>query len=116
MNYQKKYITRSSFLLEYQNFLKHCSSYLRFLHFDDNYFDSPTKLLSDLIYLTKFLSISAKSFFSCTSWKMFLLHIPTPYYRDWDKRQTRHFYRDSGKIHDFWYFDLVYLFSEINVI
>jgi len=30
-----------------------------------NYFDSPTKLFSDL-YLTKFLDISAKPFFPCT--------------------------------------------------
>jgi len=29
-----------------------------------NYFDSPTKLFSDL-YLAKFLDTSAKSFFSC---------------------------------------------------
>ena len=42
-------------LLEYTNFLQHSN----FLH---NYFDSLTKLFSDL-YLTKFLNNSAKQFF-----------------------------------------------------
>jgi len=39
-------------LLKYQKFLQHCLSYLNFLR---NYFDSPTKLFSDL-YLDKFLN------------------------------------------------------------
>jgi len=45
-------------LLEYWNFLQHCHQRSSVLH---NYFDSPTKLFSDL-YLA-----SAKSFFPCSN-------------------------------------------------
>jgi len=47
---RQHYVGSSSWLLEYQNFLQHCSC-LSVLH---NYFDSPIKLFSDL-YLAKFL-------------------------------------------------------------
>jgi len=44
------YVERSNYLLEYQNFLQHCSLFLRF---QQNYFADPTKLFSDL-YPAKF--------------------------------------------------------------
>jgi len=49
LTYQNNYVERSK-LLEYQNFLQHCSLFLRF---QQNYFDGLTKLFSDL-YLVKF--------------------------------------------------------------
>jgi len=62
INYQNNYVECLNWLLEYQIFLEYCSSCLSFQH---NYFDDSIKLFLDL-YLTKFLHVSAKSFFSCT--------------------------------------------------
>jgi len=61
--YQNNYVEHSSWLLEYQNLLQYCSSYLNFPH---NYFDGSTKLFSDL-YLSKFLDTLTKSFFPYTT-------------------------------------------------
>jgi len=47
-----------------QNIEIFCSFAYRAWVFLYNYFNSPTKLFSDL-YLAKFLDISVKSFFSC---------------------------------------------------
>jgi len=66
MNYQINYVGRSNWLLESQNFLQYYSSCLSFLH---NYFDSLTKLFSDL-YLAKFFDILVQSFFSCINKKI----------------------------------------------
>jgi len=50
LNYEDNYVEHSNQLLEYQNFLQHC---LLFLRFQQNYFDSSTKLFLDL-YPAKF--------------------------------------------------------------
>jgi len=57
-SYGNSYVGRSHWLLEYQNILRHCRKYLGVLH---NYFDSPTKLSSDL-YPAKFLDTPTKPF------------------------------------------------------
>jgi len=49
-NFDQRFTSYSSWLLEYEKFLQHCSSCLSLLH---NYFDDPTKLFSNL-YLVKF--------------------------------------------------------------
>jgi len=63
LNYQNNCVERSNQLLEYQNLLQHCSLFLRS---QQNYFDSLTKLFSDL-YPAKF-SISKIVFFALRSY------------------------------------------------
>jgi len=60
-NCQNNYVDRSSWLLEFQNFLQHYHQCL-ILH---NYFDN--KIIFSDLYLAKFLDISVKQFFPCTN-------------------------------------------------
>jgi len=56
---KNNFIGNSNWLLEYQIFLQHCSTFLSFQY---NYFDSPTKLFSGL-YLIKFVIFFYYRFF-----------------------------------------------------
>jgi len=57
---QSNYVERSNQLLKYRNFLQYCSLFLRF---QQNYFDSPTKLFYFLLYIQQnFRFLSNRSF------------------------------------------------------
>jgi len=79
LNYQNNCVETLKLVNKYQNFLQHCSLFLRF---QQNYFDGQTKLFSDLF--NKVLDLSAKLSFSCLLY--FSLHPPQQlsiYLRNW---------------------------------